>query len=60
VVCRSGFRASIGASIIAALGRQTIAVEGGVRDWIASGYPTLYGPGDGSVGAAHAHEHAHP
>jgi hydroxyacylglutathione hydrolase len=60
VVCRSGFRASIGASIIAALGRQTIAVEGGVRDWIASGYPTLYGPGDGSAGAAHAHEHAHP
>ncbi len=64
VVCHSGYRASIGASIIAALGRQTIAVEGGVYDWIASGYPTLYGAGDGAAGAAHAHdrthEHAHP
>lgn len=42
-ICRSGHRAAIAASIVAALGHQTIAVQyGGVADWIEKGYPTEY------------------
>jgi hydroxyacylglutathione hydrolase len=41
VICHSGHRASIAASILAATGRQVIAVEGGVPDWSARGLPTV-------------------
>ena len=41
VICRSGFRASIGASILAAAGRNVTAVRGGVPDWIERGYPSI-------------------
>lgn len=35
-ICRSGHRAAMAASIVAALGRETIAVRrGGVPDWLA-------------------------
>jgi hydroxyacylglutathione hydrolase len=57
VVCRTGHRASIAASIVAALGRQTVAVQGGVGDWIAAGYPTRFGAHDEDAPAL---EHTHP
>jgi len=57
VVCRTGHRASIAASMLAALGRQTVAVQGGVGDWIAAGYPVRFGAHD--EGASEL-EHAHP
>src|SRR5690348_9557008 len=42
-VCRSGHRAEMAASIVAALGIETIAVQrGGVPDWIAHGLPAAY------------------
>ncbi len=56
IVCRSGYRASIAASMLAALGRPTIAVQGGVGDWIAAGYPTRFGEHDeGAPGLEHSH-----
>jgi hydroxyacylglutathione hydrolase len=36
-VCRTGFRAAIAASMIAATGRTVIAVDGGMPDWIQHG-----------------------
>lgn len=57
LVCRTGHRASIAASIVAALGRPTTAVQGGVGDWIAAGYPTRFGAHD--EGAPEL-EHSHP
>jgi len=39
-ICAAGYRAQIAASMIAATGRQVIAVHGGVPDWIARGFPT--------------------
>ena len=39
VVCRTGHRAEIAASMIAATGREVMAVQGGVPDWIARGLP---------------------
>lgn len=57
VICRSGHRAAIAASIVSALGRPTIAVRGGVGDWIAAGYPTALGATGESLSAL---EHAHP
>ena len=41
VICRSGYRASIGASILAAAGRDVTAVSGGVPDWIERGFPSV-------------------
>lgn len=56
VICRSGHRASISASLISALGRETIVVSEGVGDWMAKGYPTQMGTADsGSVELEHAH-----
>lgn len=58
VICRSGYRAAIGASIIAATGREVIAVEDGVPDWTARGLPTTVGEE-----TAQRHDdttHAHP
>ena len=60
-ICRSGHRASIAASIVAALGRETIAVQkGGVPDWLAL---ELSGSGEhAAVGdsVSQESEHAHP
>lgn len=48
-ICRSGHRAAMAASIVAALGREVFAVQhGGVPDWLASEHAT------------HVHDHAHP
>jgi hydroxyacylglutathione hydrolase len=61
VVCRTGHRAEIAASMIAATGRQVIAVQGGVPDWAARGLPTLAGDESASQGHEHEHSaHAHP
>lgn len=39
IICRSGHRSEIAASMLAATGREVIAVQGGVPDWIAHGFP---------------------
>ncbi len=41
VICHSGYRASIGASILAATGRPVTAVTGGVADWIEREFPSI-------------------
>jgi hydroxyacylglutathione hydrolase len=58
VVCASGYRASTGASILAAAGRDVIAVQGGVPGWLNRGYPSATGD-DGGV-TQDAATHAHP
>lgn len=58
VICRSGYRAAIGASIIAATGREVIAVEYGVPDWTARGLPTVVG--EETVEQHEGVIHAHP
>ena len=61
VTCRTGQRAEIGASIIAATGRQVIAVQGGVPDWMQRGLPTLTGGDAVPQTVEHEHvTHAHP
>ncbi len=40
VMCRSGHRAEIAASMIAATGREVIAVRGGMPDWTNRSFPT--------------------
>ncbi len=57
VLCRTGHRAAIAASLIAALGRKTIAVGEGMPDWMAKGYPTQVNALETGVTAI---EHAHP
>lgn len=57
VICRTGHRASMGASLVAALGRETIAVSDGVGAWIARGYPARLGTSNEPVPQI---EHAHP
>ncbi len=50
-ICRSGHRAAMAASIVAALGRETVAVRrGGVPDWLAMEREQ----------ASHASGHDHP
>ena len=38
IICQSGYRAEIGASILAAHGYEVIAVRGGMPDWLQRGY----------------------
>jgi hydroxyacylglutathione hydrolase len=56
-ICRSGHRAAMAASIVAALGRTPVAVQGGLPDWIARGLPIEHGDAGGAVPleAGHAH-----
>jgi len=60
-VCRTGHRAEIAASMIAATGREVIAVRGGMEDWERLGLPTIVGT-DGTTAPMmqHDHTHAHP
>lgn len=59
VICASGFRAELAASMLAAAGRTVIAVQGGVPDWIRQGRPVV--TGDEDAGAPHdPATHAHP
>lgn len=60
-VCQSGYRAELAASIVAALGRQTIAVQrGGVPDWIAQAFPAEYDRPAEIEAAAQELDHVHP
>lgn len=38
-MCHSGYRAEIAASMIAATGREAVAVRGGMGDWLKAGFP---------------------
>lgn len=60
VMCRTGQRASIGASMIAASGRQVLAVQGGMPDWIAAGLPSETGANDPMTLPLDPAVHAHP
>ncbi len=57
IICRTGHRASIGASMVAALGREVVAMREGVGDWMALGYPARTGVTQEPVPEL---EHAHP
>lgn len=60
VICRTGHRASIAASMLAATGREVIAVQDGVPDWIERGLPSSTGEAAAPV-TLHDHTtHAHP
>jgi hydroxyacylglutathione hydrolase len=41
VVCGSGYRSSVAASLLAAAGRRVLSVPGGMSAWRAAGYPTV-------------------
>ena len=57
-ICRTGHRAEMAASIVAALGRKVIAVQrGGVPDWMAKGLPVELG--ETGTRAPIEREHAH-
>ena len=56
-ICRSGHRAAMAASIIAALGRTPIAVQGGLPDWIGRGLPTERGETGEAVPLMTGHAH---
>ncbi|MGZ3667578.1 MAG: rhodanese-like domain-containing protein, partial [Ktedonobacterales bacterium] len=59
-VCRTGHRAEMAASIVAALGRQTIAVQrGGIPDWLAQALPAEYDR-PVEIAAARELDHVHP
>lgn len=60
-ICRSGHRASMAASIVAALGRETIAVQsGGVPDWVKKKLPTEYDTPAVSQTVGSELDHVHP
>lgn len=60
-ICRTGHRAEMAASIVAALGYQTIAVQrGGVPDWIAKALPVDYGSAAGVEAVSRELDHVHP
>jgi hydroxyacylglutathione hydrolase len=56
-ICQAGYRAAMAASIVAALGRTSIAVQGGVPDWIARGLPTESGETGGAARLLPGHTH---
>ncbi|WP_069804060.1 MBL fold metallo-hydrolase [Thermogemmatispora onikobensis] len=62
VVCHSGHRASIAASMLAATGREVVAVDGGVPDWQARGLPLESEPAEEAAlpSAEDLATHAHP
>ncbi|GAC1393176.1 MAG: MBL fold hydrolase [Ktedonobacteraceae bacterium] len=60
IVCRTGHRAEIAASMLAASGRDVIAVQGGVPDWIARGLPSSTTEVAMPVTQHDAATHAHP
>lgn len=60
IVCRTGHRAEIAASMLAASGREVIAVQGGIPDWIARGLPSSTNEAAVPVARHDAATHAHP
>lgn len=57
VICASGYRAELAASVLAAQGRQVIAVRGGVPEWLERGWPAERDDAPAATidGARHAH-----
>jgi hydroxyacylglutathione hydrolase len=60
VICGSGYRASTAASLLEAAGRTVIAVQGGVPNWIAQGWPTTTDDADDPRPPHDTSRHAHP
>ncbi|GER85172.1 MAG: MBL fold metallo-hydrolase [Thermogemmatispora sp.] len=62
VICHSGHRASIAASMLAATGREVVAVDGGVPDWQERGLPLVTEPAEEPTlpTAEDLATHAHP
>ncbi len=59
-ICRTGHRAEIAASMIAATGRKVIAVRSGMEQWLGRGWPSSTGKDESSTSLAqHDHTHAH-
>lgn len=58
VICASGYRAETAASILAAHGREVIAVRGGVPEWLERGLPAERD--DTPAPPANTADHAHP
>ena len=50
-ICASGHRAQIAASIIAASGREALAVQDGVQDWMRQGWPIKMEDAEGRLDA---------
>jgi hydroxyacylglutathione hydrolase len=59
-LCASGFRSEIAASMLAATGREVIAVRGGMDEWIMSGLPFAAGVDNAHTATEHDSTHAHP
>jgi hydroxyacylglutathione hydrolase len=60
-ICRTGHRAEIAASMIAATGRKVIAVRSGMEDWLKRGWPSITGvDGSSTPLTERDHTHAHP
>ncbi|HEX7736156.1 MAG TPA: MBL fold metallo-hydrolase [Ktedonobacteraceae bacterium] len=55
LICQSGYRSEIAASILAASGREVSAVQGGVGDWLARGWPSSAGAPPATQDALHIH-----
>ncbi|MBE3560300.1 MAG: MBL fold metallo-hydrolase [Ktedonobacteraceae bacterium] len=59
--CLTGHRAEIAASMIAATGREVIAVRGGMDEWLRAALPIETGVDGAQMSAAtQDHTHAHP
>lgn len=59
-VCRTGHRAEIAASMIAASGREVIAMREGMEEWQKRGWPSSTGMDGSAVPVARQdHTHAH-
>lgn len=60
-LCRTGHRAEIAASMIAASGREVIAVREGMEEWIKRGWPSSASRDRSAAPVAQQdHTHAHP
>ncbi len=60
IICRTGHRAEIAASIIAASGREVMVVQGGVPDWAERGWPIETASTSSSTVVSDSSTHAHP
>lgn len=60
-ICRTGHRAEIAASMIAATGRKVIAVRSGMEQWLRRGWPSTTDMDESNTSLTqNDHTHAHP